>query len=132
MPWFAKEPGPEPGRDCVLANLIVTEPRRIFLYNWVCGLPRGFMCESSLRGVETAAEVQWFRSAKNRVVNTGPLACPFARSLAPLTHSLAPPCLLCSRAPLCSFVCSLAHFTHSQAVEKVRILMSHNRIFYSS
>ena len=28
------------------------------------------------------------------------LAYPFARSLAPLTHSLAPPCLLRSRAPL--------------------------------
>ena len=31
---------------------------------------------------------QWFRTAKNRDVSTGPLARPFARSLAPLTPSL--------------------------------------------
>ena len=31
---------------------------------------------------------QWFRTAINRDVNTGSLARPFARSLAPLIHSL--------------------------------------------
>jgi len=46
LPWFAKEPGHEPNRDCVLANLVVTSPRRLFLYNWACDLPRGFMCKS--------------------------------------------------------------------------------------
>jgi len=63
VPWFAKEPGPEKLRDCVLANLIVTSPRRIFLYNWACGLPRGYICESSLRGAETMAEQQHRRDA---------------------------------------------------------------------
>ena len=35
---------------------------------------------------------QWFRTLWNRDVSTGPLAPPLARSLAPLTHSLAPHC----------------------------------------
>ena len=39
----------------------------------------------------------------------GPLTRPLTRSLAPLTHSLAAHCSLRSRAPLRSFVCSLAH-----------------------
>ena len=82
-----------------------------------CCLPECFFLASEERA-------QWFRSAKNQNVSTGPLACPFARSLAPLTHSLAPPCLLRSRIPLRSFVCSLAHFIHSQARGKVYNLMS--------
>ena len=48
-------------------------------------------------------------TTENPDVSTGPLARPFARSLAPLTHSLAPYCSLRSRAPLRSFVRSLAH-----------------------
>ena len=32
---------------------------------------------------------QWFRTAKNPDVSTGPLACPFALLLALLTHSAA-------------------------------------------
>ena len=40
---------------------------------------------------------------------TGLLAHPFARFLTPLAHSLAPPCLLRSRAPLCFFYRSLTH-----------------------
>ena len=52
---------------------------------------------------------QWFRTAKNQDVSTGPLTRPFACSLATLTHSLALPCSLCS---LRSFVCS---HTYSQA-----------------
>ena len=51
----------------------------------------------------------WFRTAKNRDVSNGPFACPLTRSLTPLTHSLAPHCSLRSRAPLRSFVRSLAH-----------------------
>ena len=64
-----------------------------------------------------------------------PLVRSFARSIAPLTHSLAPPCLLhtacsalhashCSlhsRTMLRSFVCSL---THSQTNRKMTDLMS--------
>merc|ERR1711954_411968 len=42
------------------------------------------LLDAVLKGRETAA--LWFRSAKNQDVSTGPLACPFARSLAPLTH----------------------------------------------
>ena len=36
----------------------------------------------------TNPDAQWVRKAKNRDVSAGPLACPFARSLAPLTYSL--------------------------------------------
>ena len=53
-----------------------------------------------------AALAQWARIIKNPVVSTGPLPRPFTLSLAPLTRLLAPPCLLCSRAPLRSLVCS--------------------------
>ena len=52
---------------------------------------------------------RWFRSAWNRGVSTGPFARPLARSLAPLTHLLAPHCSLCSRAPLRSFARSLTY-----------------------
>ena len=52
---------------------------------------------------------------KNRDVSTGPLAPPFACSLAPLTRSLALDCSLRSRPPLRSLVRSLAHFAHSLA-----------------
>ena len=51
----------------------------------------------------------------NLEVSTGPLSRPFACSLAPLTHALALPCLLCSRALLRSLIRSLAHFAHSLA-----------------
>ena len=61
----------------------------------------------------------WSGTNKNREVSTGPLARPFARSLAPLTRSLAPDCSLRSRPPLCSLVRSLAHFAHSLARGKV-------------
>ena len=50
-----------------------------------------------------------FRTANNRDVSTGPFARPLARSLAPLTHSLAPHSSLRSRALPRSFVRSLAH-----------------------
>ena len=58
---------------------------------------------SSLRGPP------WSKTAKNTDCSTGPLARPFARSLAPLTRLLAPNCLLRSRPPLRSLVRSLAH-----------------------
>ena len=38
----------------------------------------------------------WSRTANNLNVSTGPLACLFAYSLAPLTRLLTPYCLLCS------------------------------------
>ena len=49
----------------------------------------------------------WARSTKNPDVSTGPFSRSFPRLLASLTGSLAPPCLLCSRAPLRSLICSL-------------------------
>ena len=51
----------------------------------------------------------WARITKNPDCNTGSLARPFPRSL---TRLLAPHCLLCLRAPLCSLVHSHAHFAH--------------------
>ena len=61
---------------------------------------------------------QWFRRAKNQDVNTRPVAHPFICSLAPHTHSLALPCSLRSRAPLCLFVRLLAHPLTPKLVEK--------------
>ena len=49
---------------------------------------------------------------------TGLFACPLARWLAPLTQSLALPCLLRFRAPLRSFVRSLAHSVAPKPMEK--------------
>ena len=73
----------------------------------------------------------WFRSAKNRDVSTGPLARPFARSLAPLTRSLAPDCSLRSRPPPRSLVRSLAHFAHSLARGTVNDWMAILSVFFS-
>ena len=64
-------------------------------------------------------DAQWARSTKNPDVSTGPLPRPFARSLTRLTRSLSPDSSLCSRPPLRSLVCSLAHFAHSLARGKV-------------
>ena len=61
----------------------------------------------------------WSGINKNQDVSTGPLARPFARSLAPLTRLLAPDCSLRSRPPLRTLVCSLAHFAHSLACGKM-------------
>ena len=64
---------------------------------------------SSEKNRQFLIDARWVRKAKNWDVSTGPLTCPFALSLAPLTRLLAPHCLLCSRAPLRSLVRSLAH-----------------------
>ena len=61
----------------------------------------------------------WSGINKNRDESTGPLACPFAHSLALLTRSIAPDCSIRSRPPLRSLVRSLAHFAHSLARETV-------------
>ena len=61
----------------------------------------------------------WSGTNKNRDLSTGPLARPFARSLPPLTRSLAPDCSLRSRPLLRSLDCSLAHFAHSLPGGKV-------------
>ena len=71
--------------------------------------------ESVGDGKADNGDAQWFRTAKNPDVSTGPLARPFDCSLAPLTRSLAPDCSLCSRPPLHLLVCSLAHFAHTLA-----------------
>ena len=61
----------------------------------------------------------WSGTNKNQDISTGPFARPFARSLAPLTHSLAPDCSLCSCPPLRSLLRSLAHSAHSLARGKL-------------
>ena len=67
----------------------------------------------------SANRALWDRITKKQDYSNGPLACPFARSIAPLAHLLAPPYSLGSRAPLRSLVRSLAHFDHSQVRETV-------------
>ena len=49
---------------------------------------------------EKKVSILWARTAKNTDCSTRPLARPFARSLAPITCSLALHYSLCSRAPL--------------------------------
>ena len=77
------------------------------------------------------SKVVWSITAKNTDCSTGPLARPFARSLAPLTRSLAPDCSLRSRPPLRSLVRSLAHFAHSLARGTVNDWMAILSVFFS-
>ena len=74
---------------------------------------------------------RWARIIKNPDESTGPLARPFARSLLPLTRLLAPDCSLCSRPPLRSLVCLLAHFANSQARGTVNDWMTILSVFFS-
>ena len=71
--------------------------------------------------VSADAISMWVRSTKNTDWSNGPLACPFARSLALLTCSLAPHYSLRSRAPLRSLPRSLAHCAHPLACGTVRL-----------
>ena len=73
----------------------------------------------------------WAKSTKTPDFSTGPLARPFARSLAPLTRSLALDCWLRSRPPLCSLVRSLAHFAHFLARGTVNDCMAILSVFFS-
>ena len=70
----------------------------------------------------------WSKIIKNPDCSTGPLARPFARSLAPLTRLLAPDCL---RPLLRSLTCSLAHFAHSLARGTVNDSMAICSVFFS-
>ena len=72
----------------------------------------------------------WSITAKKTDCSTGPLARPFAGSLAPLTRSLAPDCSLCSRPSLRSLMCSLAHFAHSHARGTVNDWMAFLSVFF--
>ena len=68
----------------------------------------------------------WARSTKNPDVSTGPLARPFARSLAPLTRSLAPHCSLCSRALLRSLAHSFARGNVNDIMSQKSLVLSHS------
>ena len=68
----------------------------------------------------------WSKTTEKLDISTGPLAHPFARLLALLTHSLTLDCSPHSRPPLRSLVRSLAHFAHSFARGKVNDWMSQN------
>ena len=83
------------------------------------------------RGGGVVGTALWSGTTKNQDVSTGPLARPFARSLAPLTRSLAPDCSLRSRPPLRSLVRSLAHFAHSLARGTVNDWMAILSVFFS-
>ena len=77
------------------------------------------------------ASTLWARSTKNPDKSIGPLARPFAHSLALLTCSLAPHYSLHLRALLRSLIRSFAHFTHSLAHGKVNDLMAIYSVFSS-
>ena len=73
----------------------------------------------------------WSGTNKNRDVSTGPLARPFARSLAPLTHSLAPDYSLRSRPPLRSLIRSLRSLCSLPRSWESEFLMSQNDLVLS-
>ena len=55
----------------------------------------GWMDQSAVDDTQVClSDPIWFKTAKGRDVSTGTFTCPFAPSLAPLTLSLAPSCLL--------------------------------------
>ena len=65
-------------------------------------------------------------------LSIGPFAPPFACLLAPLTHSLAPHCSLRSRAPLRSFVRSLAHSLTPALMGKWFFFLHNERVDFIS
>ena len=83
-------------------------------------------------GYSFLAVALWSRTAKYTDCSTGPLARPFAHSLAPLTRSLATDCSLRSRPPLRSrsLVRSLAHFAHSLARGKGNYWLAILSVFF--
>ena len=99
--------------------------------SWESGPAMYLFHVSPLSGSPLATSELWSGTNKNRDVSTGPLARPFARSLALLTRSLAPDCSLRSRPPLRSLFHSLAHFAHSLARGKVNDWMSQNDLVLS-
>ena len=86
-------------------------------------------------GAVDADGPQWGTTAKNSDVSTGPLACPFARLLTPLTCSLAPDCSLRSRPGPCALAAltrSLARSLHSLPHSwESELFMSHNDLVLS-
>ena len=71
----------------------------------------------------SAHSTLWCKQPRIQTFSTGQLTRLFARSFAlAATHLLTPHCLLHSRAPLHSLICSLAHIAHSRACGKVAIL----------
>ena len=93
-----------------------------------CAFTCSCVCASALC-VQACALSSRFIKITDR--STGSLACPFARSLAPLACSLAPHYSPCLRAPLRSLVCSLAHFAHSLARGKEDDWMAIFSVFFS-
>ena len=87
-------------------------------------------CSSLTSQTEGQRDALWSETNNNRNVSTGPLARPFARSLAPLTRSLAPHNSLRSRAVRRLFIRLLAHFAHSLARGKVNYKMAILSVFF--
>ena len=81
---------------------------------------------------EKEKKTLWSIIAKNTDCSTGPPACPFACSLAPLTRLLALDCSLCSRPPLRSLIRSLAYFAHSLLCGTVNDWMAILSVFFLS
>ena len=85
-------------------------------YHCWCSLTYRFQFDDiskQLRLGSSSNKALWARSTKNSDKSTGPLTCPFAGWLAPLTHSLAPPCSLYLRIPLRSLFRLLRSLPHS-------------------
>ena len=96
----------------------------VYLFSFVSFSVRFIRLMPNHREIFGDGTALWARTGKNTDWSTGPLVRSLARSLAPLTHSLAPHYSLHSRAPLCSLACLLAHFAHSLTRGKVHDWMA--------
>ena len=87
--------------DCLVAS---AKTSSLYGGDFLSAVRANVLARNAISGATGAL---WSGTNRNRDVSTGPLARPFARSLAPLTRSLAPNCSLRSRPPLRSLVRSL-------------------------
>ena len=114
--WWTGKPRVQSLRSKIIAGGRAAAIRRATCLSFVPKTtvslsPETTLATSSMRAPGSQAgecyAALWARITKNTDWSTGPLACPFARSLAPLTRSLASDCSLRLRPPLRSLVCSL-------------------------
>ena len=97
--------------SAALARSFVKEKETVFGFSFLSGSKDFWKSRNFYRCFSAGGNPLWFGLIKNRDASIRLFALPFARSLTPLAHSLAPQCLLCSGAPLRSSA-PLRSFVH--------------------